>query len=123
MMHRWVRNHYGIELHYTAKIGRRLQIAHQGAIVIHEHARIGNDCVIRQGVTLGAAGEYSVEKAPRLGDNVSVAAGAMILGDVEVGDGASIGPNAVVMSDVPPGAVATIAPARIIQPPKPKAAA
>ncbi|UCD76619.1 MAG: serine acetyltransferase [Phycisphaerales bacterium] len=117
-MHRWVRNRYGIELHYTAKIGRRLLIAHQGAIVIHEHAVIGDDCIVRQGVTLGAAASYGAEQAPKLGDRVSVGAGAMVLGRVTVGDDARIGPNAVVMANVPAGATATAAPARIIQPPR-----
>jgi serine O-acetyltransferase len=122
-MHRWVRNRYGIELHYTATIGRRLLIAHQGAIVIHEGATIGDDCVLRQGVTLGSAGDYSADRAPALGDRVSVGAGAMILGGITVGDDATIGPNAVVLGDVPPGAIATAAPARIIRPATPKEAA
>jgi serine O-acetyltransferase len=122
-LHRRVRNHYGIELHYTAKIGRRVLIAHQGAIVIHEAATVGDDCVLRHGVTLGSAGNYSVDDAPVLGDRVSVGAGAMILGGVTVGDDATIGPNAVVLTDVPPGAIATAAPARIIRPAEPKEAA
>lgn len=113
-LHRYVRNHYGIELHYTATIGRRFFIAHQGAIVVHEYATIGDDCIIRQGVTIGAAGAYHIETAPRLGDRVHVGAGAMILGKVEIGDDAKIGPNAVVMQNVPTGAIATAAPARII---------
>jgi serine O-acetyltransferase len=117
LMHQRVRNHYGIELHYTARIGRRLLIAHQGAIVIHECAIIGDDCVIRHGVTIGAAGQYSRERAPTLGNGVDIGAGAMILGDVTIGDGARIGPNAVVMMNVPAGATATAAPARIIQRP------
>ena len=117
-MHRHVRNHYGIELHYTAKIGRRFLIAHQGAIVIHEYATIGDDCVIRQGATIGAAGHYSETDAPRLGCRVSIGAGAMVLGRVEIGDGAMIGPNAVVMTNVPANAIATAAPARVIAPPR-----
>lgn len=118
LLHRRVRNSYGIELHYTSNIGRRLLIAHQGAIVIHEHAAIGDDCIIRQGVTLGAAATYSADDAPKLADRVSVGAGAMILGRVSIGDDARIGPNAVVMTNVPPNATATAAPARIIQPPR-----
>jgi serine O-acetyltransferase len=121
MMHRRVRNKYGIELHFTAKIGRRFRIAHQGAIVIHDAAVIGDDCTLRQGVTIGAAGEYSIDKAPVIGNGVSLGAGCMVLGKIEIGDGAIVGPNAVVMSNVPAGATATAMPARIIQPPKPKA--
>jgi serine O-acetyltransferase len=111
---RYVRNHYGIEMSAKAKIGRRFQIGHQGAIVIHEFATIGDDCLIRQGVTLGAGIEFSVETAPTIGDRVAFGAGAMIIGKVRIGDDAKIGPNAVVMQDVP--ADATVMPplARIL---------
>lgn len=113
-MHRSIRNHYGIELHCTAKLGRRVVIAHQGSIVIHEFAEIGDDCVIRQGVTLGAAGQYSVDEAPRLGRGVTLGAGAVLVGKVRVGDGAKIGPNAVVIADVPAGSLAFAPPASVI---------
>ncbi len=115
-LHRWVRNHYGIELHYTAKVGERVVIAHQGGIVIHEFAEIGNECVIRQGVTIGAAGQYLDGEAPKLGRGVTLGAGAVVMGNVKIGDGAKIGPNAVVMTDVPAGALAVAPPARVIQP-------
>jgi serine O-acetyltransferase len=121
-MHRFVRNRYGIEIHYTTKIGRRCRIGHQHGIVIHEHATIGDDCTIRQGVTIGAAAEYSVTDAPVLGNHVDVGAGAMILGKVTIGDHARIGPNAVIMMNVPPHATAFAQPARIITPPKSAAA-
>jgi serine O-acetyltransferase len=119
-MHRRVRNRYGIELHYTAKIGRRLRIAHQHGIVIHEHAVIGDDCTIRQGVTIGSTGEYSMQ-GPTLGNNVDVGAGAMILGKVKIGDNVRIGANAVIMMNVPANSMAVAQPARIITPPAPHA--
>lgn len=121
-MHRRVRNRYGIELHYTTKIGRRFRIGHQGAMVVHEFAVIGNDCTIRQGVTIGAAGRYSPDEAPVLGDNVDIGAGAIVMGKIRIGDNVKIGPNAVVMTDVPSGSTAVAMPARIIQPPKPQTA-
>jgi len=111
---RYVRNHYGIELYYTSKVGRRLQIGHQGAIVVHEHCTIGDDCVLRQGVTIGAARLGPGREAPVIGDRVSIGAGAMIIGSVTIGDDAIIGPNAVVMMNVPDGATATAMPARVI---------
>ncbi len=114
-MHRYVRNLYGIELHSSARIGRRVRIAHQGAIVIHRFAQIGDRCVIRQGVTLGNAGRgVTREEAPTLGNDVSLGAGAVILGRVTVGDGARIGPNTVIMSDVPAGATVFASPPRMI---------
>jgi serine O-acetyltransferase len=119
-MHRFVRNRYGIELHYTAKIGRRLRIAHQHGIVIHEHATIGDDCTIRQGVTIGSTLEYSMQ-GPTVGNGVDIGAGAMILGKVSVGDHARIGANAVIMMNVPANAIAVAQPARIIAPSRPAA--
>ena len=104
-LHRYVRNRYGIELFGTASLGRRIRIVHQGTIVIHEHAVIGDDCVIRQGVTIGSADEHGPETAPVLESDVELGAGAMIVGPVRIGSGARIGPNVVVTRDVPPGAV------------------
>ncbi|MEL7089287.1 MAG: serine acetyltransferase, partial [Planctomycetota bacterium] len=53
VLHRRVRNVYGIELPYSATLGRRVVVEHQGGIVIHGASVIGDDCVIRQNVTLG----------------------------------------------------------------------
>ncbi len=114
-MHRYVRNRYGIELHSSSRLGRRVRIAHQGGIVIHRFAEIGDDCIIRQGVTLGNAGRgVTRDEAPRLGNHVSIGAGAVILGRVMVGDGARIGPNTVIMSDIPAGATVFAPPPRMI---------
>lgn len=109
-----VRNVYGIELPFTAQLGRRVIIEHQSAIVIHGNAMIGDDCILRQGVTLGNRYMERPLEAPRLGQRVNVGAGAKILGAVTVGDDAQIGANAVVLSDVPAGATAVGVPARII---------
>jgi serine O-acetyltransferase len=116
MMFRYVRNHYGIELHDTTVVGRRFVIGHQGGIVIHPRAEIGDDCVIRQNVTIGAASYDRFWEGPKLGNRVQVGSGAAILGKITVGDGVRIGPNAVVMTDVPPGATVFGNPARIMSP-------
>lgn len=113
-LYRYVRNHYSIELYYTVTVGRRVVIGHQGAIVFHDRAEIGDECVIRQGVTLGASSHHRAWEAPKLGTGVQVGAGAMILGDINIGDGAAIGANVVVTCDVPPRAKVPSAPARIV---------
>jgi serine O-acetyltransferase len=114
-MFRHVRNHYGIELSYEVKLGRRVVFEHQGAVVIHGNSVIGDDCIIRQGVTLGNRTRMQHDQAPTLGRGVSVGAGAKILGAVHIGDEAEIGSNAVVLCDVPAGCAAVGIPARIIQ--------
>lgn len=110
-MERFCRSVYGIELPYSAKVGRGVVIEHQGDIVVHGRSEIGDGCVLRQGVTLGA--RVDPQEAPRLGRNVDIGAGAKILGDVVVGDDAAIGANAVVLEDVPAGALAVGVPARL----------
>ena len=51
---------------------------------------------------------------PRIGDDVVIYAGAVIIGPVVIGQGASIGANAVVNTDVPAGCMAVGVPARVI---------
>jgi serine O-acetyltransferase len=108
-----VRNVYGIELPYSARVGRGVVIEHQHGIVVHGKAVIGDGCILRHGVTLGNRSLDRPFEAPRLGANVNVGAGAKILGAVTIGDGAQIGANAVVCCDVPAGAVACGIPARV----------
>jgi serine O-acetyltransferase len=114
MMFRYVRNQYGIELPHTVLLGRRVVVGHQSGIVIHPYARIGDDCVIRQNVTIGALNAERVEEAPVIGRRVELGAGVAVLGSVTIGDGSRIGPHAVVMTDVPPGSTVFVNPPRMI---------
>ena len=116
LMFRRVRNHYGIELSYEVQLGRRVVIEHQGGIVIHGNCVIGDECIIRQGVTLGNRTIEEHDKAPVLGRGVNVGAGAKVLGAIKLDDGAQIGANAVVLHDVPAGATAVGIPAKVRQP-------
>jgi len=114
VLFRYVRNHYGIELPYSAQIGRRVVIEHQGAIVIHGNSVIGDGCILRQGVTLGNRHLEAPFEAPILEHGVNVGAGAKILGRVRIGENACIGANAVVLHDVPAGATAVGIPAKLV---------
>jgi serine O-acetyltransferase len=114
-LYRKVRNTYGIDLPYTVQLGRRVVVEHQGAIVVHGNAVIGDECIIRQGVTLGNRYLDRPFEAPVLGDRVNVGAGAKILGQVHLGDGVNIGANAVVLKDVPAGETAVGIPAKILK--------
>jgi serine O-acetyltransferase len=114
-LYRRARNVYGIELPYTARVGRRVVLEHAGAIIIHGNSEIGDGCIIRQGVTLGNRRLDAPMEAPRLGRNVNVGSGAKILGAVSIGDDAVVGANAVVLCDVPAGALAVGVPAKIVR--------
>lgn len=105
----------GATIGVSAKIGRRLVIEHSGAIVIHGRCEIGDDCIVRQGVTIGNKDLSDPLGAPTIGHRVNIGAGAKILGRVHIGDDAQIGANAVVVKNVPAGAVAVGVPARVIR--------
>ena len=105
----------GIVIGATATIGRRLCIEHHGCIVIHGNSVIGDDCLIRHGVTIGNSGKADPFGAPTIGDRVEFGAGAKVLGRIRIGNDVIIGANAVVVKDVPDFAVVAGVPARIIR--------
>ncbi len=111
---RFCRNFYGIELMRSARIGRRFLIGHQHGIVIHQYASIGDDCAVRQGVTFGIGTEWVPGQGPVIGNNVSFAPGAIVIGNVTIGDNVSVGPNCVVSADVPADRSLFIPPPRVI---------
>ena len=103
----------GIELPCEVELGRNFRIDHFGGIIISGFARFGDDCVVRDGVTVGLR-RVDDPVAPRIGNNVDIGTGAKVLGGITVGDNVAIGANAVVLTDVPDNAVAVGIPARII---------
>ncbi|WP_190808456.1 serine O-acetyltransferase [Flagellimonas sp. S3867] len=74
--------------------GPGLSIAHYGTIIVNQNARIGKNCRIHACVNIGASGGSS--KAPQLGDNIYIAPGAKIYGDIVLANNIAIGANAVV---------------------------
>jgi serine O-acetyltransferase len=116
VFHKLIEMFCGITIGSTATIGRRLSIEHHGCIVIHGASAIGDDCLIRQGVTLGNTGYDDPLGAPHVGNRVQIGAGAKILGRVSVGNDVIIGANAVVVHDVPDNSAVGGIPARPLRP-------
>lgn len=115
-----IRGVYGVEIARTTRIGRRVCIGHHQGVVLGTSAVIGDDCLIRQNVTLGQSNdEHRENDMPVVGNDVQFGAGAIVIGPVRIGDGARIGPGAVVSRNVPAGATAFAPPARTIAPPDP----
>ena len=104
----------GIEIHPGAKIGKGLFIDHGSGVVIGETAEIGDNVTIYQGVTLGGTGKDTGKRHPTIGNNVMIGSGAKVLGPFKVGDNVKIAANAVVLSEVPPDSTAVGVPARIV---------
>ncbi len=102
----------GIDIHPGARIGEQFFIDHGTGVVIGETCVIGKGCRLYQGVTLGALSFTKDESGalvkgqprhPILEDNVTVYAGATILGRVTIGAGSVIGGNVWLTHTVPPG--------------------
>ncbi len=90
----------GIEIHPGATIGRRFFIDHGMGVVIGETTIIGDDVMLYHDVTLGARGYQKGKRHPTIADQVTIGAGARVLGDVHVGKGVVIGANMVITKDV-----------------------
>lgn len=103
----------GISLPKAATIGPGLRIWHFGNIFIHPGVKIGANCTLRQGVTIG--NRHPDGPVPMLGDNVELGAYAQVLGGVKIGNNCRIGAMSVVLHDMPDGSTAVGAPARVIK--------
>lgn len=104
----------GVEIHPGARIGEGLFIDHGMGVVVGETARIGKNCTLYQGVTLGGVSLRKEKRHPTLEDGVVVGAGAQVLGPRVIGAGSRVGASSVVISDVPPGCTVVGVPARVV---------
>ena len=91
-------------------IGKGLMLGH-GFSIMCVAKEIGENCSVFHQVTIG----YTKKGCPTIGNNVSIYAGAKVLGDINIGDNAVIGANAVVVKDVPANAIVVGNPAKIIR--------
>jgi serine O-acetyltransferase len=112
----WIKVVTNIELPMTAEIGDGLYIPHTGFIVVATGAKIGRNCTITQGVTIGHAGggRKDATSCPVIGDRVYIGPSAVVIGPISVGDDALIGAGAIVVDSVPDGGVVVGNPARVI---------
>lgn len=100
----------GIDIHPGASIGEAFFIDHGTGVVIGQTAIIGNRVRLYQAVTLGARSfttdaEGRLLNEPRhpiIEDDVTIYAGATILGRITIGKGSVIGGNVWLTRSVPP---------------------
>ncbi|RLB51868.1 MAG: hypothetical protein DRJ42_16030 [Deltaproteobacteria bacterium] len=105
---RFFRNVY---LPTAADIGPGLRMVHPQSILVPPESKIGANCSLYHGVTLGTG---SAPGVPSVGDNVMVFAGAKLLGGITIGSDVHVGANAVVTKNVPEGATVSAPPSRAI---------
>lgn len=80
-------------------------------IFISHSAVIGENCTILQNVTIGS----SKKKAPIIGDNCIIGAGAVLIGGIRIGNNVRIGANCTVSKDVPDNCTVVSVQPRIIK--------
>ncbi len=113
IMSEWAHSRTGIDIHPGAQIGRGFFIDHGTGVVVGETCEIGEGVKLYQGVTLGALSfekdddgnlVKGIKRHPNVGDQVTIYAGATILGgDTTIGEGTEIGGNVWLIHSVPPG--------------------
>lgn len=105
----------GIEIHPGAKIGKRVCIDHGNGVVIGETCEIGDDCMIYQGVTLGGTGKETGKRHPTLESGVMIGSGAKVLGPITIGKNSKVAAGAVVVKDVEPNSTVVGVPGRVVK--------
>jgi len=104
----------GISIPASAQLGNSFYIAHFGGIILNSETKIGNNCNISQGVTVGVSGLGNRRGVPIIGNNVYIGANAVLAGKIVIGDNVLIGACSFVGSDVEQNNVVLGVPAVVV---------
>lgn len=104
---------YGYQIYPETEIGEGLYLGHWGALVINPKARIGKNCNIAQGVTIGQQNRGKSQGFPTIEDEVWIGTNAVIVGGITIGRNTLIAPNSYVNFDVPADSVVMGNPGKI----------
>lgn len=104
------------EISFKAEIGKNFRLAHPVSIVIGTGVVIKDNVKVFQNVTLGSHGssKTKLKSYPIIENNVTIYAGAVIIGGINIGENSIIGANTLVNIDVPPNSIAIGNPCKII---------
>jgi len=105
---------FAVDIHPAARLGRGIMMDHATGIVIGETAVVEDDVSMLHGVTLGGTGKENEDRHPKIRRGVLLAAGAKVLGNIEVGEYSRVAAGSVVLKAVPPHTTVAGVPARIV---------
>ncbi len=97
-----------------SKIGEGIYLAHPMSTFLNAKS-IGKNFTCRQNTTLGNKYEGDKSSRPTIGDNVSLGANVVIIGDIVIGDNVIVGAGSVVTKSVPNNSVVVGNPARLLR--------
>lgn len=106
---------YGFQIPSATEIGEGFYIGHFGTIVINGKAKIGRNCNIAHGVTIGQANRGKLKGYPTIGDHVWIGTGSVIVGNINIGSNVLIAPNSFVNIDVEDNSLVIGNPCKIIK--------
>ena len=92
---------YGLEISPQAEIGKGLYLGHPYNITVSGGTKIGNNCNLHKGCTIGRENRGKRKGDPTIGDRVSVGINATVIGNITIGSDVMIAPGALVNFDVP----------------------
>lgn len=92
---------YGLEISPTAKIGRGVYLGHPYNITVGGNVKIGENCNLHKGCTVGRENRGKRAGVPSIGNSVSIGINATVVGNITIGDDVLIAPNSFVNVDVP----------------------
>lgn len=104
---------YGFQIYPETEIGEGFYLGHWGSLVINPKAKIGKNCNIAQGVTIGQQNRGSKAGFPVIGNGVWIGTNAVIVGGIAIGNNVLIAPNSYINFDVPEDSVVAGNPAKI----------
>jgi serine O-acetyltransferase len=105
---------FDVDIHPAARIGHGIMLDHATGLVVGETAVIGDNVSLLHGVSLGGSGCCRGDRHPKIGSGVMIGAGAKLLGNIRIGDGAKIAAGSVVLQDVDAHTTVAGVPAEVV---------
>ncbi len=104
---------FGFQISHKTQIGAGLYLGHWGTIVINPKAKIGKNCNIAHGVTIGQTNRGQKQGVPQIGDNVWIGTNSVLVGNIKIGNNVLIAPLTYVNENIPDNCIVSGNPMQI----------